>query len=130
MIHLTWGVFYLWICSIRNLKRERELIVKNLKSGLTAAQRDTIYKQWGIPVDAKERKIQLANLIWTNPQNEEHIKMSADLVARLFGLWSTNHGSASKEMFQLSFSPPSSLEKSWFDGWTSVAHLFGSQEYK
>jgi hypothetical protein len=22
------------------------------------------------------------------------------------------------------------LEKSWFDGWTSVAHLFGSQEYK
>ena len=110
---------------MRNLKRERESIVKHLKTGMTAEQRDTIYKRWGIPLDAKERKVKLAHLIWTNPENEEHIKMSADLVARLFGLWGTNHGSASKEMFQLSFSPPC-LDKSWFDGWTSVAHLFSS----
>lgn len=91
-----------------------------MKAGLTASERDNIYKQWGIRLETKQRKMKVAYLIWTDPHDEEHIKMSADLVARLVGLWDSRP--ASKEMFQLSFSPPSN-EKTWF-GWNSLSNLF------
>ncbi|KAI5055753.1 hypothetical protein GOP47_0029274 [Adiantum capillus-veneris] len=107
--------------SMRTLKRERESLVKYMKTGLTASERERVYKQWGIRLDMKQRKVKVAYSIWTNPHDEEHIKMSADLVSRLVGLWNRN-GPASKEMFELSFSPPSS-EKTWF-GWNPLSNLF------
>ena len=88
----------------RTLKRERESLVKFLKSSFTSAERDEVYKQWGIPLESKQRKLKLVYLMWTNPNDEEHIKMSADLVAKLLKLWDRT-GKVSKEMFLLSFSP-------------------------
>lgn len=107
--------------SMRILKRERESLVKYMKTGVTVSERERVYKQWGIRLDMKQRKVKLAYLIWTNPHDEEHIKMSAELVARLVGLWNRN-GPASKEMFQLSFSPPGN-EKTW-SGWNPLTNLF------
>lgn len=107
--------------SMRTLKRERESLVKYMKSGLTASERDKVYEQWGIRLETKQRKMKVAYLIWTDSHDEEHIKMSADLVARLVGLWDRSRP-ASKEMFQLSFSPPSN-EKTWF-GWNSLSNMF------
>ncbi|KAH7280988.1 hypothetical protein KP509_36G024200 [Ceratopteris richardii] len=107
--------------SMRTLKRERESLVRYMKTGLTASERESIYKEWGIPLYMKQRKLKVAYLIWTNPYDEDHIKMSAELVSRLVGLWN-RHGPASKEMFQLSFSPPSN-EKTWF-GWNQLSNLF------
>eukprot|EP00250_Pteridium_aquilinum_P013810 c21587_g2_i1 orf=944-3772(+) len=107
--------------SMRTLKRERESLVKYMKIGLTASEREDIYKQWGIPLEMKQRKVKVAYLIWTDPHDEEHIKMSAELVARLVGLWDRS-GPASKEMFQLSFSPPGNEKTS--SGWNSISHLF------
>lgn len=89
---------------LRTLKRERESLMKFLKSSFTSAERDEVYKQWGIPLDSKQRKLQLVYLIWTNPNDEEHIKMSAELVVRLLKLWDRTW-KVSKEMFLLSFSP-------------------------
>nr|AMS24222.1 kinesin 7-IIa protein [Marsilea vestita] len=98
--------------SLRALKRERESMVRYLNTRLSAAQREEVYKQWGIPLDTKQRKMKLANMIWTNWEDEQHIKMSAELVARLVTLWNRN-GPVSKEMFQLSFTPPTN-ERSTF----------------
>ena len=67
-------------------------------------------------------------MVWTDPHDDEHIKMSANLVARVIGLWDQNNHSdqllASKEMFQLSFSPPIHIEKTWFGHWNSVTNMF------
>ncbi|KAH7288052.1 hypothetical protein KP509_31G009400 [Ceratopteris richardii] len=105
--------------SMRILKRERQSLVKYMKIGLTVSEREKIYKQWDVPLDMKQRRVKVAYSIWTDPYNEEHIKMSASLVSKLVGLWN-RHGPASKEMFQLSFSPPSN-KKTW-SGWNSVSN--------
>jgi centromeric protein E len=91
---------------------------------MTSEQREVLYKQWGIAISAKQRKVRLANMVWTDPHDEEHIKMSADLVARVVGLWDrSSHGSrSSKEIFQLS--PSSNIEKPWFGPWSSITSLF------
>ena len=113
---------------MRNLKRERESLVKHLRTGVTSEEREMIYKQWGIPIGAKQRKVRLAHMVWTDPHDDEHIKMSANLVARVIGLWDQNNHSdqllASKEMFQLSFSPPIHIEKAWFGHWNSISNMF------
>lgn len=109
--------------SIRVLKKERELIVKYLNTRLTAMEREEMYKQWSIPLNAKQRRAKLSYMVWTNYQDEGHIKMSAELVARLVALWNRSRP-LSKEMFQLSLSPPSNNDKTWFR-WSPVSNLFG-----
>ncbi|TKY45798.1 Kinesin protein NACK1 [Spatholobus suberectus] len=59
-------------------------------------------QQWGIALDSKRRRKQLANRLWSNP-DMNHVVESAAVVARLVRF--TGQGKALKEMFGLSFSP-------------------------
>ncbi|KAL6010366.1 putative phospholipid-transporting ATPase 5 [Asimina triloba] len=84
-------------------------------------ERDRLFKKWGIGLDTKQRRVQLAVLLWTKTEDIEHIKASADVVASLVGFQAD--GQALKEMFGLSFSPQWSsqrkLEESEYSAWQS-----------
>ncbi|WOL19146.1 hypothetical protein Cni_G27943 [Canna indica] len=87
--------------SLRYLRREREMLYKQMHK-LSPEQRITLYTRWGIALDSKQRRLQLARCVWTKT-DMVHIRESASLVAKLIGL--LEQGQALKEMFGLSFTP-------------------------
>ncbi|KAG9442919.1 hypothetical protein H6P81_018773 [Aristolochia fimbriata] len=99
--------------SMRALRREREMLSRQMQKKLTPEERQSLYNEWGIGLDTKQRRLQLARRIWTNTSDINHIRSSASLVAKLVGLLDPDE--ALKEMFGLSFSPqmPKRRSFSW-----------------
>nr|GME00145.1 kinesin-like protein NACK1 [Ipomoea batatas] len=99
--------------SIKALKRERDMLCKQMVRTFSASERNDMFQQWGIGLNSKQRRLQLCNKLWKNTKDVEHLKKSAALVAKLVGIIEPN--AASKEMFGLSFAPqPMSLRSfSW-----------------
>lgn len=85
------------------MRREREILARQMQRKLTAVERETLFEKWGVVLDTKQRKLQLAQRLWTDTQDLAHIQDSANIVAKLVGFWEP--GRASKEMFELSFTP-------------------------
>ncbi|CAA7391946.1 unnamed protein product [Spirodela intermedia] len=83
----------------RALRRERGMLCRQMQRKLTAAEREGLYRRWGIPLQTKQRKLQLAHLVWTAAGSVYHAGESAAVVARLVGEPDDTH----KEMFILSF---------------------------
>lgn len=104
--------------SCQALKREREQLAKRMRARLTVEEREEVYQKWGIPLDSKQRKMQVAYKVWTDTQDSSHIQDSAHLVARVVGFWEPGRA-ASKEMFELAFAPPSN-KRPWLLGWNSI----------
>nr|AMS24225.1 kinesin 7-IId protein [Marsilea vestita] len=105
--------------SIRALKKEREQIAKRMRTGLTEDEKEAMYQRWGVPLGAKQRKLQVAYRVWTNPHDEVHIRDSAELVGRVMGFW-TPGKETSKELFELTYAPPSN-RKPWLQvGWNAL----------
>ncbi|KAJ0962163.1 hypothetical protein J5N97_029991 [Dioscorea zingiberensis] len=89
--------------SLRKLQREREMLCKQMHKRLSAEERRSLYTKWGIALDSKQRKLQLARSLWIETKDMEHIRESATLVAKLIGLLKPEQ--ALREMFGLSFTP-------------------------
>ncbi|KAK4350040.1 hypothetical protein RND71_029353 [Anisodus tanguticus] len=106
--------------SIRALKREREFLAKRLTTRLTAEERDYLYIKWEVPLEGKQRRMQFINKLWTNPNDEKHVKESAEIVAKLVGF--CEGGNMSREMFELNFVLPSD-RRPWFAGWNQISDL-------
>ncbi|XP_068646722.1 kinesin-like protein KIN-7F isoform X2 [Aristolochia californica] len=106
--------------SMRALRREREMLSRQMQKKLTPEERENLYNQWGIGLDTKQRRLQLARRIWTDTTDMNHIRWSASLVAKLVGLLDPDE--ALKEMFGLSFSPQMPKRKS-FSWKSSVSTL-------
>ncbi|GLJ13875.1 hypothetical protein SUGI_0221700 [Cryptomeria japonica] len=104
--------------SARALKRERELLAKRMRSRFTAEERELLFAKWEVPLESKQRKLQLVQKLWTNPHCMQHIQESAEIVARLVGF--CEPGNISKEMFELNFAPPSE-QKPWL--WNPIAKI-------
>eukprot|EP00250_Pteridium_aquilinum_P012030 c20465_g1_i1 orf=254-3265(+) len=105
--------------SCRALRKEREQIAKRMRTSLTEEEREEVYQRWGVHLGGKQRKLQVAYRVWTDPHDQVHIQDSAELVARVMGFWNPSH-EASKEMFELAFAPPSS-KKPWLHvGWNTI----------
>jgi centromeric protein E len=102
---------------LKALSRERDMLAKQLQKKYTKTERERLYQKWGIPLDTKQRSLQLARRLWTDVRDMRHIEDSATLVAKLAGIVEPRH--APKEMFGLSFStnqkPPS-----WRDNMSSL----------
>lgn len=88
--------------SMKDLRRERDMLRKQMLKRLSAQERERYYTEWGIALDSKQRRQQLSRRIWTET-NIEHVRESASLVAKLIGLLEPGH--ALKEMFGLNFTP-------------------------
>lgn len=93
--------------SERALRREREMLTKQMHKKLTEQERESLFLRWGIGLDTKYRRIQLANKLWSQVNDMDHVADSAVVVAKLSGLIS-DPGHAPKEMFGLNLTPPQS----------------------
>ncbi|KAL5228977.1 hypothetical protein ABZP36_017242 [Zizania latifolia] len=106
--------------SIKALRNEREFLARRMGSRLTEEERECLFIKWQVPLEAKQRKLQLVNRLWTDPNDKAHIEESADIVARLVGF--CEGGNISKEMFELNFSVPAS-RKPWLLGWQPISNM-------
>lgn len=91
------------VASAKKLQREREMLARQMQKRLTAEERECLYTKWGISLDSKKRKLQVARRLWTETKDLEHVRESASLVASLIGL--QEPGQVLREMFGLSFAP-------------------------
>ncbi|WVZ70768.1 hypothetical protein U9M48_019409 [Paspalum notatum var. saurae] len=108
------------VSSMKALRYEREFLARRMGSRLTEEERERLFIKWQVPIDAKQRKLQLVNKLWTDPYDQAHIEESADLVARLVGF--CEGGNISKEMFELNFAVPTS-KKPWLVGWQPISNM-------
>ncbi|KAF9676088.1 hypothetical protein SADUNF_Sadunf09G0102000 [Salix dunnii] len=102
--------------NIKALHRERGMLSKLMNKRFSEEERNRLYKKWGIALNSKRRRLQLANRIWSNTKDINHATESAAVVAKLVRF--VEQGQALKEMFGLSFTPPTSSTKRRSLGWT------------
>ncbi|KAJ6346098.1 hypothetical protein OIU78_008684 [Salix suchowensis] len=102
--------------NIRALHRERGMLSKLMNKRFSEEERNRLYKKWGIALNSKRRRLQLANRVWSNAKDINHATESAAVVAKLVRF--VEQGQALKEMFGLSFTPPTSITKRRSLGWT------------
>ncbi|KAG8376271.1 hypothetical protein BUALT_Bualt09G0045900 [Buddleja alternifolia] len=112
--------------SIKALKQEREYLAKRVCSKLSTDEREILYLKWDIPAEGKQRRrLQLVNKLWTDPLNMEHVKESAEVVAKLVGFCESGQQQQqqpiSREMFELIFAPLSD-KKTWM-GWNLISNI-------
>ncbi|EYU40392.1 hypothetical protein MIMGU_mgv1a001117mg [Erythranthe guttata] len=96
--------------SKKSLRREREMLSRLMYKRYTEDERNRIYKEWGINLNSKQRRLQLVHLLWTDTEKTDHITKSAAIVAKLIGF--SHNGRALKEMLGLSFTPPRVVRRS------------------
>lgn len=89
--------------SVKTLRRERETLSRQMQKRLSEQERESLYLKWGIKLNSKYRRLQLASQLWTDTRDMDHISDSAFIVAKLVGF--IEHGQVSKEMFGLNFAP-------------------------
>lgn len=89
--------------SIRALRREREALSKLMQKRFSEEERKRLFQRWGIALNSKRRRLQLANRLWSNTNDMNHVIESAAIVAKLIRF--VQQGRALKEMFGLSFTP-------------------------
>ncbi|KAL4375959.1 hypothetical protein GQ457_02G013860 [Hibiscus cannabinus] len=89
--------------SEKALRRERQMLCQRISKRLSRVEREKLFLTWGIELNAKERRLKLANLLWSDCKDMEHVAESAALVAKLVGF--ENPEKTFKEMFGLNFTP-------------------------
>lgn len=78
------------------------MLVKLMQKRFSEEERKRVFKEWGIGLDSKRRRMQLANRLWSDT-DMNHVMQSAAIVARLVRF--SEQGRFLKEMFGLSFTP-------------------------
>ncbi|CAH2065436.1 unnamed protein product [Thlaspi arvense] len=107
--------------SVRALKQEREYLAKRVNTKLGAEEREMLYLKWDVPPVGKQRRQQLINKLWTDPHNTQHVRESAEIVAKLVGFFDSREN-IRKEMFELNFASPAD-NKTWMMGWNFISNL-------
>ncbi|KAJ6896761.1 kinesin-like protein KIN-7E isoform X2 [Populus alba x Populus x berolinensis] len=59
--------------SIKALHRERGMLSKLMNKRFSEEERNRLYKKWGIALNSKRRRLQLANRIWSNTKDINHV---------------------------------------------------------
>ncbi|XP_078445883.1 ATP binding microtubule motor family protein [Wolffia australiana] len=107
--------------SARALRQERELLAKRMITRMTAEERAGMYQRWAVAMDSKQRRMQVANKLWTDPADAENVEESAHLVARLVGLGEGGEP-VPKEMFELNLALPEA-RRPWLLIWNPIQNL-------
>ena len=106
--------------SMRYLRKERQMLSKQMHKRLSKYDRQNLYLKWGLRLSSKHRSLQLAHQLWSDTKDMDHVRDSASIVAKLVGLVEPEQ--AFKEMFGLNFTPQPTSRKSF--SWTaSVRHI-------
>ncbi|XP_030530893.1 kinesin-like protein KIN-7G isoform X2 [Rhodamnia argentea] len=101
--------------SVQYLRRERQMLTKQLQKKFTRKDREMLFQTWGIGLNTKRRSLQLTQRLWSDTEDMDHVAKSAEIVAKLVGFIQPEE--ASKEMFGLNFTPRLSSTK--FRKWRS-----------
>lgn len=106
---------YIYTCffceySMKALRRERQMLSKQMQKRLSKQDRENLFLKWGIGLNAQHRRLQLVHRLWSHARDMNHIAESASVVAKLVG--SVEPGKAFREMFGLNFTPRRSSRKS------------------
>lgn len=99
--------------SLKALRRERQKLSRLMGRRLSEEVRETLFEKWGIGLGTKQRRLQLANLLWTKVEDMDHVMESVSVIAKLVRF--TEQGQAQKGMLGLSFGTPPSRRRSF--GW-------------
>ncbi|CAJ1930357.1 unnamed protein product [Sphenostylis stenocarpa] len=106
--------------SMKYLRKERQMLSKQMHKRLSKNDRQNLYLKWGLRLNSKNRSLQLAHQLWSDTKDMDHVRDSASIVAKLIGLVEPEQ--AFKEMFGLNFTPQPTSRKSF--SWTaSVRHI-------
>ncbi|XP_044489754.1 kinesin-like protein KIN-7E isoform X2 [Mangifera indica] len=109
-----------FVSSVKALHRERQTLSKLMRKRFSEEERMKLFERWNIGLDSKRRRLQLANQLWSDTKDMNHIKESAAIVAKLIRF--VEQGQGIKEMAGLSFTPPVTRRRSF--GWkNSMATL-------
>ncbi|XP_015064441.1 kinesin-like protein KIN-7E isoform X2 [Solanum pennellii] len=103
--------------SKKDIRDERRILSKQMEKKLSEAEREGLYVKWGILINSKRRRLQLAEKLWSKTDDLNHIADSAYLVAKLAGFMEPGKGP--KEMFGLDF-PGSNTSYSFKTGLKSL----------
>ncbi|CAO2828046.1 unnamed protein product [Amaranthus hypochondriacus] len=98
------------ISSKRALLSERKMLSKLVKRRLSKQERRDIYVRWGISLDSKKRGSQLANHLWVNALDMDHVMESANIIARLVRF---SEPQVPKEVFGLNLTTTQGRRKSF-----------------
>ncbi|KAG9145243.1 hypothetical protein Leryth_008198 [Lithospermum erythrorhizon] len=85
------------------VRQERRMLSMQMLKKLSDEERDMWFLKWRIGVKTKLRRLQLANRLWTNTEDINHIQDSARLVAKLIGF--IERDQTPEEIFKLDLSP-------------------------
>ncbi|CAN6802884.1 unnamed protein product [Brassica oleracea] len=88
--------------SLRALNRERYKLSQLMQKKLSKEERENLFLRWGIGLNTKHRRLQLAHRLWSENKDMEHVRESASVVGKLMGF--VDMDLASKEMYGLNFS--------------------------
>ncbi|KAK9758341.1 hypothetical protein RND81_01G224000 [Saponaria officinalis] len=117
------GQVYTPSSSIKALNQEREMLMKQMYKKIPVQERESVFEKWGIAMNSKQRRQQLAQQLWTDTKDMQHIRQSASLVAKLVGF--VDDGQVPKEMFVgPSLTPKTILNRksySWKSGMSALA---------
>ena len=108
--------------SMKALNQEREMLMRQMYKKIPPQEREPLFRKWGVDVTGKQRRLQLARRLWTDPKDMQHIKESATLVARLIDF--TDESQVPKEMLVGPSITPKTFSRrsySWKAGMSSIA---------
>ncbi|KAL1199729.1 Kinesin-like protein KIN-7G [Cardamine amara subsp. amara] len=88
--------------SLRALNRERYKLSQLMQKKMTKEERENVFLRWGIGLNTKHRRLQLAHRLWSESKDMDHVRESASVVGKLMGF--VDMDLASKEMYGLNFS--------------------------
>ncbi|KAK1363499.1 Kinesin-like protein KIN-7C [Heracleum sosnowskyi] len=95
--------------SAKSLVRERQMLSSQMQKQLSGSKRESLFIDWGIALNAKNRRLQLANLLWSETDDMDHVARSADVVFKLAG--PATREKNFKEIFGLNFAKWGSKKK-------------------
>lgn len=78
------------------------MLSSQMQKQLSKIERESLFVEWGIPLNGKNRRLQLANRLWTETENMDHIAGSASVVFKLVG--PATREKNFREIFGLKFS--------------------------
>lgn len=90
--------------SAKTLRQERQTLSELMQKKLSEKERDGLFVEWGIGLNTKRRRMQLANLVWSKSDDINHINESANLVAKLVGFLDPGQ-TPCKEVFGMNLTP-------------------------
>ncbi|GMI66055.1 hypothetical protein like AT3G51150 [Hibiscus trionum] len=89
--------------SSKALHRERHMLSQWMSKRLSKAERKNLFLKWGVGLNKKHRRLQLAQRVWIDSKDMDHIAESAAIVAKLVGY--VDPEKTCKEIFGLNFTP-------------------------